>query len=82
MARRTVKIYGNGSPWITGFSFDEETLKDDKHDTLNVRRFGGPGNEWAFFVTNKGKYRGYSLFFLHDKIHKNVTLVYRVHKPQ
>jgi hypothetical protein len=52
MARRTVKIYGNGTPWVTEFSFDEKTLKDDKHDTLNVRRFGGPDNKWALFVTN------------------------------
>jgi hypothetical protein len=52
MARRTVNIYGNGRPWVTGFSFDENTLKDDKRDTLNVRRFDKPDNEWALFVTN------------------------------
>jgi hypothetical protein len=52
MARRTVKIYGSGTPWVTEFSFDEKTLKDDKHDTLNVRRFDKPDNEWALFVTN------------------------------
>jgi hypothetical protein len=52
MARRTVKIYGKGVPWITEFSFDENILKDDKYDALNVRRFDKPSNEWALFVTN------------------------------
>jgi hypothetical protein len=36
MARRSVKIYGNGTPWITEFFFDENILKDDKHGTLNI----------------------------------------------
>jgi hypothetical protein len=52
MARQTVKIYGNGTPWITEFFFDENILKDGKRDTLNVRRFAKPDNEWALFVTN------------------------------
>ncbi|MDR1470677.1 MAG: DUF3990 domain-containing protein [Spirochaetaceae bacterium] len=52
MARRTVKICGNGTPWVTEFFFDENILKDDKDGALNVRKFDKPGNEWALFVTD------------------------------
>jgi hypothetical protein len=52
MARRTVKIYGNGKPWITEFFVDETLFNTSESNTLKIRRFSEPGNEWALFATN------------------------------
>jgi hypothetical protein len=52
MARRTVRIYGNGKPWISEFFFDETLLNSGGPNTLKIRRFSKPDNEWALFVTN------------------------------
>lgn len=47
MARRTATIYG-GEPVITVFEFDEAAAMAD--ETLSVKRFAEPGEEWALFV--------------------------------
>lgn len=44
MAKRTSAIYG-GEPVVTEFEFDETAL-----NTLSVRIFGEPGEEWALFI--------------------------------
>jgi hypothetical protein len=74
MARRTVKIYGNGIPWITEFSFDENILKDDRHNTLTIRKFDEPGNEWALFVINNRNRR----FFDNKNLECNVDGKYDI----
>ncbi len=44
MARRTSAIYGGG-PVVTEFEFDETAL-----NTLSVKTFAEPNEEWALFV--------------------------------
>ncbi len=47
MARRTATIYG-GEPVVTAFEFDDAAAMAD--ETLSVKRFAEPGEEWALFV--------------------------------
>lgn len=47
MARRTATIYG-GVPVVTAFEFDDAAAMAD--ETLSVKRFAEPGEEWALFV--------------------------------
>jgi len=47
MARRTAAIYG-GEPVVTAFEFDDAAAMAD--ETLSVKRFAEPGEEWALFV--------------------------------
>lgn len=47
MARRTATIYG-GEPIVTAFEFDDVAAMAD--ETLSVKRFAEPGEEWALFV--------------------------------
>jgi len=49
MAKRTVKIYGEGTPCVTEFYFDDAVLKDTR---FNIKRFEKPNLEWAKFVVN------------------------------
>jgi len=49
MAKRTARIYKEGTPCITEFLFDETTLKNIN---LNIKRFDKPNLEWARFVVN------------------------------
>lgn len=49
MAERTVRIYREGKPCITEFSFDDVHLISP---ALNIKQFKEPGNEWAKFVIN------------------------------
>lgn len=49
MARRTVRIYKEGTPCITEFFFDDGTLEDFR---LKIKRFKIPDFEWARFVIN------------------------------
>ena len=56
MARRTVRIYREGKPCVTGF-FCDDTLfgGTEKHLTtpaLNIKQFKEPDKEWAKFVIN------------------------------
>lgn len=47
MARRTATIYG-GESVVTAFEFDDAAAMAD--ETLSVKRFAEPGEEWALFV--------------------------------
>jgi hypothetical protein len=49
MAKRTVRIYGEGTPCVTEFYFDDVVLKDTR---FNIKRFEKPNLEWAKFVVN------------------------------
>jgi len=49
MAKRTVKIYGEGTPCVTEFNFDDAVLKDT---SFNIKCFNKPSLEWAKFVVN------------------------------
>jgi hypothetical protein len=49
MAKRTVRIYGGGRPCVTAFAFDDDILTDN---SLKIKTFGSPDNEWARFVVN------------------------------
>jgi hypothetical protein len=49
MAKRTVRIYKEGTPCITEFFFDEKILEDKQ---FNIKRFKEPNFEWAQFVVN------------------------------
>ena len=49
MARRTVRIYKEGTPCITEFFFDDAILGDIRY---NIKRFQKPDFEWARFVIN------------------------------
>ncbi|MDR2702438.1 MAG: DUF3990 domain-containing protein [Spirochaetaceae bacterium] len=49
MAKRTVRIYGEGPPCITEFMFDDAVLIDTR---FNIKRFEKPNLEWAKFVVN------------------------------
>ena len=56
MARRTVRIYGEGKPCLTEFScedvFFSDSSKKSMPELLNIKRFNEPNNEWARFVIN------------------------------
>ena len=58
MARRVVRLYG-GSPWVSAFSFDEETLASN---ILNTVSFKNPNKEWALFVLNNRNKRFKDIF--------------------
>jgi hypothetical protein len=49
MAKRTVRIYKEGSPYITEFFFDEKVLEDTRY---KIKKFNNPDIEWARFVIN------------------------------
>ena len=49
MARRTVRIYREGSPCITEFFLDDAVLEDTR---LRIKRFLQPNLEWARFVVS------------------------------
>jgi hypothetical protein len=49
MAKRTVKIYREGTPCVTEFFFDDKVLKDTR---FKIKRFEKPNLEWAKFVVN------------------------------
>jgi len=49
MAKRTVRIYREGTPCITEFLFDDTVLSDPR---LSIKRFMKPDIEWARFVVN------------------------------
>jgi len=49
MAKRTVKIYKEGTPCITEYSFDVTRLEDPQ---FNIKRFFNPDINWARFVIN------------------------------
>ena len=53
MARRTAAIYG-GEPVVTLFEFDETSAMSD--DTLSIKRFAEPDEEWALFVMANRSY--------------------------
>jgi hypothetical protein len=54
MARRTVKIYREGKPYLSEFSCDDSIFgsSTEKVTPLNIKRFDKPDNEWARFVIN------------------------------
>jgi len=49
MAKRTIRIYGEGTPCVTEFYFDEAILINTR---FNIKRFEKPSLEWAKFVVN------------------------------
>jgi hypothetical protein len=49
MARRTVKLYSEGTPCITEFFLDSAVLEDSR---FSIKRFDKPDLEWARFVIN------------------------------
>jgi len=49
MAKRTVRLHREGSPYVTAFSFDDSLLSDT---VLKVKQFNNPDSEWARFVIN------------------------------
>jgi hypothetical protein len=49
MAKRTVRIFKEGTPCITEFFLDDTVLKDPR---LKIKRFMKPDLEWARFVVN------------------------------
>ena len=49
MAKRTVRIYREGTPCITEFFFDKAVLEESQ---FNVKQFEKPDFEWALFVVN------------------------------
>jgi hypothetical protein len=49
MAKRTVRIFKEGTPCITEFVIDDAVLKDTR---FNVKRFLKPDIDWAKFVVN------------------------------
>ena len=49
MAKRTVRIYREGTPCVTEFNFDDEVLKNTN---FKIKRFEKPNLEWAKFVVN------------------------------
>jgi len=53
MAKRTVKIYREGTPCVTEFNFDDAVLKDKR---FIIKRFEKPNLEWAKFVVNNRNY--------------------------
>ena len=49
MAKRTVRIYREGTPCITEFFLDTASLEDIR---FNIKHFKKPDIEWARFVVN------------------------------
>ena len=49
MARRTVRIYKEGTPCITEFFLDDAVFENTK---ISIKRFEKPDPEWARFVVN------------------------------
>ena len=49
MAKRTVRIYRNGTPCITEFFLNDAVFRDS---LLSIKRFMKPDLEWARFVVN------------------------------
>lgn len=47
MARRRVRIAGEGKPIVSAYAFDESLLQDNH---LRVKHFEAPCEEWALFV--------------------------------
>ena len=54
MAKRTVRIYREGTPCITEFFLDDTVLGDTR---FNIKRFEKPSPEWARFVVNNRNYK-------------------------
>ena len=54
MAKRTVRIYKEGTPCITEFLFDDKVL--DNHQ-FNIKRFEKPSPEWARFVVSNRNHK-------------------------
>jgi hypothetical protein len=54
MAKRTVRIYREGKPCITEFYLDDAILEtgSSSSESLNIKKFKEPCNEWARFVIN------------------------------
>jgi len=56
MARRTVRIFGEGKPSITEFFCDDDlfdvSVEKSTSAILKIKRFNEPSNEWARFVIN------------------------------
>ena len=56
MARRTVRIFGDGKPCITEFLCDDTLFNystgNFTSQLLNIKRFDEPCTEWARFVIN------------------------------
>jgi hypothetical protein len=49
MAKRTVRIYRNGSPCVTEFYFDEKWLHSNEY---KIKNFKEPNADWAKFIVN------------------------------
>jgi hypothetical protein len=49
MAKRTVRIYKEGTPYITDFFFDDTVFEDIR---FKIKKFIEPDIEWARFVIN------------------------------
>jgi hypothetical protein len=49
MAKRTVRIYKEGTPCVTEFFFGDTVLADTR---FNIKRFKEPDKKWAQFVIN------------------------------
>ena len=49
MAKRTARIFREGTPCVTEFFLDDTVLEDTR---FNIRRFLKPDIEWARFVIN------------------------------
>jgi hypothetical protein len=49
MAERTVRMYREGKPCVTEFSFDDSLLTNE---SFNIKHFDTPCDEWAVFVVN------------------------------
>ena len=52
MALRRTHIVGEGTPLISTFTFDEDSLQDG---SLSVKLFEEPSEEWALFVLENRK---------------------------
>ena len=53
MSRRTVRIYQDGKPCITEYSFNDNVfVNSEKPYLLNIKQFHKPNSEWAKFVIN------------------------------
>ena len=56
MARRTVRIFGNGKPSTTEFFCNDDlfnkSVEKSSAGMLKIKQFDEPNNEWARFVIN------------------------------
>ena len=60
MAKRTVKIYRTGKPWVTEFFCDDALFVSSENFTsqpLNIKRFIEPNFDWARFVINNRNHK-------------------------